>query len=225
MSLRQKLLQAIERDPKNAADLAEELDIDRKVVQDNISAAIKEGLAERKIEDGKPIYLITAKGRTRLGNPNSKLSDRPASGDAAQPEVAQNTGSSAPANSSDIPAGGAAPIIYTAETAEITQELAMALDLVKELRARIDEQASTIDNLRIECNNLEHRSILRDELTLAEMIKQLGEIIGKDFCLMIEQGSNPSLIEKVTEDEYVVHPDEIYSFIEAMRFIFERKAA
>lgn len=226
MSLRQKLLQAISTDPKNAGEIAEELDIDRKVVQDNISAAIKEGLAYRKIEDGKPIYGITAKGTARIGNPNSKIrAERPASGAQAQPEVADNTGSAGSATSSGVPAEARAPILYTADTAEITGELAIALDRIKELNARIDEQASMIDNLRIECSNLEYASGKRDVLTPGELISQLEQVIGNDFIITLERGSAPTLMEIDTEEEFRVGPDELYSFIEAIRFINERKVA
>lgn len=226
MSLRQKLLQAISIDPKNAAEIAEELDIDRKVVQDNIAAAIKEGLAERKIEDGKPIYVITAKGRARLGNPNSKIkAERPTSGVQAQPEVANNAGSAGSATSSGVPTEARAPIIYTADTAEITGELAIALDRIKELNARIDEQARVIDNLRIECSNLEFAAGKRDILTPEQLINQLELVIGDDFTITLEKYADPVLMQKETEEEYYVGPDDLYSFIEAIRFINERKAA
>lgn len=225
MSLRQKLLQAISVDPKTAPEIAEELEIDRKVVQDNISAAIKEGLAERKVEDLKPIYVITAKGRERLGNPHGRIKQRPASGAEAQPEVAQNTGSAGSDASSAFSTEARAPILYTADTAEITGELAIALDRIKELNARIDEQARVIDNLRIECSNLEFAAGKRDILTPEQLINQLELVIGDDFTITLEKGAEPVLMEKETDEEYYVGPDDLYSFIEAIRFINERKVA
>lgn len=225
MSLRQKLLQAINIDPKTAPEIAEELEIDRKVVQDNISAAIKENLAKRYIEDGKPIYAITEKGRERLGNPHGRIKQRPASGAAAQPEVADNTGSAGSDASSAFSTEARAPIVYTAETAEIAGELAIAMDRIKALNAKIDEQAATIDNLRIECSNLEKLSGARDILTPEQLIDQIEQIIGHDFILTIEKDCELTLMEKETEEEFGLSPDDLYAFIEAARFINARKVA
>ena len=225
MSLRQKLLTAIATDPKNAGEIAKELDLDRKVVQDNISAAIKEQLAYRKIEDGKPIYGITAKGLERLGNPHSKIkAERPASGAQAQPEVANNTGSAGSATSSEIPTEARA-LIYTAETAELAGELAIALDRIKELNARINEQAATIDNLRIECSNLEFASGKRDILTPEQLIRQIRTILGNDFGLAINSDTLTLHVIGTSADYYQVDSEDLFSLIEALRFINDRKVA
>lgn len=225
MSLRQKLLKAISVDPKTAPEIAEELQIDRKVVQDNISAAIKENLAKRYIEDGKPIYAITDKGRERLGNPHGRIKKRPASGAAAQPEVAQNAGSAGSDASSAFSTEARAPILYTTETAEITGELAGALDRINELNAKVNEQDAIIDNLRIECSNLEKLSGARDILTPEQLIDQIEQIIGNDFILTIEKDCVLTLMEKESEEEFGLSPDDLYAFIEAARFISARKVA
>jgi DNA-binding MarR family transcriptional regulator len=122
MSIRQKILTAIERDPRTVTEIADETGIERKRVTDNMTAIVKEQLATRANDDGAVMYTITDKGKARIGNAGARDTVRKfVSTPSRKPEEQKQA------------------IVHTAASAQTVQDLANALDRINELKLRLDQ--------------------------------------------------------------------------------------
>lgn len=111
MSIRHNIISTINKwHDLTFDDLLADLGFDRKKLQDNIKSTVADGLVERFIDEDKPAYRLTTKGRAWLIN-------RPET--PAQPEVAKNTGSKRAERPSDASPTPAAPAVEQPESATV----------------------------------------------------------------------------------------------------------
>ncbi|MBZ0105414.1 MAG: hypothetical protein K8H84_07255 [Sulfuricella denitrificans] len=88
MSIRQKILAALNTGPKTMDEMQDALpDEPRKRIQDNITATIKDGLATRAMDDVTrlPLYKINEKGKQRLAQGPGNLAQN-----IRKPKTAEN---------------------------------------------------------------------------------------------------------------------------------------
>lgn len=227
MSIRHKILQAIARDPRSLTEIAEETGIERSKVQDNMTAIVKEGLGTRGHEDSILVYAITEKGRQRLGNPGSKISNKKneqlAAHPQAQPEVAENTGSAATHGSPPLhPAEAAQPVEYTSASAQTMQDLANALDKITELKRAISALDPINNNLMKAQDKAAHQANIR-VMDHGVMVATLQATLTQGIILVVSEKN--IFLEDVDNREYRLEPHEYDQVLDALTLVQQRLTA